>query len=152
MRIDILGIVRSMIPILIGVLLGVAVAAAAGAAHAAPPEADGMKRDAAETYDDIKQYSFEQKEQLATWLGERMRAADREIAELETKARNAGDSAAQRWQTARAALAEKRTALAERTAALGAVSRDAWDATKRGVANAYDDLKQGFQDARKNME
>ncbi|MGE4219073.1 MAG: hypothetical protein AB7G39_06470 [Alphaproteobacteria bacterium] len=152
MRIDPSTILKAAAPILLGLLLGAAFAAAAGAAEPSKPASESLKQDAAETYADSKQYSYEQKEQLAGWLRERMAAADRQIEELEAKARDAGDAAAGKWQATRRALAEKRAALGEQAQALGEASQSAWDSAKRKVASAYDDLKQGFQDAKKSME
>ena len=148
MRFDVSVILKTAVPILLGLVLGAALAAAAGAAEPAKMRADSLKHEAAETYEDIKQYSYEQKEQLADWLHEQILAADRQIAELDEKARRAGSAAAEKWQATRQTLAQKRAALGEQASALGDVGRSAWDSAKRKVASAYDDLKQEFRDAK----
>ena len=98
-------------------------------------------------WDKVKGYTHQQKQQAVAEAKKLIAATDKQIAELSAQARKSGaDTQAAHQQNMQELQAKKKLAAAE-LAKLQKASSNAWDATKDGFSNAYQDLKAAYNKA-----
>ncbi len=114
-----------------------------------------VRENAAATYDSLKRYSAEQRDEAMTATREKLAKLDAEIAELQNRLDN-------RWQDmskasrekSRAALMtlqQKRKDVAEWYGGMRHSSADAWESVKKGFAESYDSLEKAFKEAKEDF-
>ncbi|MGW8311915.1 MAG: hypothetical protein ACWGOL_01640 [Desulfuromonadales bacterium] len=115
-----------------------------------------VQKKAAETYQALKDYTIEQRDQAVA-------AAEKKLATLDQQINVLQNDLDARWQTMSQATREKtremirklnkqREAVAEWYGGMRHSSADAWEEVKKGFADSYDRLERAFQDARKNFD
>jgi hypothetical protein len=103
--------------------------------------------DDATPWDKVKSATHQQKEQAVTEARKLIAATDRQIDSLAAQAKKSGaDAKAAHQQNMQELQAKKKAAGAE-LAKLEKASSNAWDATKEGFSNAYQDLKAAYNKA-----
>ena len=148
---------RLQVPALVAVmLLAGATAILAGQHEKEKTTAAEVKTEAAETYQVLKQYTLQQRD-------EAMAAAKQKLAELDGRIEEMRAGLDARWQdmseATRArtretlqALQRQREQVAEWYGGMRYSSEEAWEDVKRGFSDSYERLKQAFQEASKDFE
>lgn len=110
-------------------------------------EESDVREELNEAYEAVRDYSFDQREQLQRWSRERLEDVKSEIESLEERMRDVTGETREAWETTREALREKRESLEERIAQLRDSSSDAWDDTKSQTIEAMKELEGGVDEA-----
>ena len=118
--------------------------------------ASEIKKNAAQTYKSLKDYSVQQRDKAVAEAKEELGKLDQHIAEMQ---RNLDEhwqdmSAAARKQTREslALLRQKREEAAEWYGGLKHSSGEAWEEVKKGFSDSYDRLEQAVKKAAKEFE
>jgi hypothetical protein len=138
------------------VLALVAVMLLAGQHEKDKTTAAEVKTEAAETYQVLKQYTLQQRD-------EAMAAAKQKLAELDGRIEKMRAGLDARWQDMSAetrartretlqALQRQREQVAEWYGGMRYSSEEAWEDVKQGFADSYERLKKAFQDASEDFE
>lgn len=141
----------------------VAVTAPAPTATQAPLKADTAKADTVKTdktakvgeqhrlspaaeaaFEKIKAATVAAKDGLAKDGKALLSAVDEDIAAAKKKVEAAGGDAKEHWAKQGAALKTSRDKLAAQIEALGVAKADGWDAARKGVEGAYNELSAGI--------
>ena len=132
------------------------VAAALAAALCLPAFAQTTSQDVskktADAVDTLKSYTVEKKNDAVAYGKKLMRSADRDIKKLERAAGKASDETKAQLKEEVKDLKAARAAAAKKFDEMGKASGEAWDSTKNGFADAYQDLRQGLEKAKKNLK
>jgi predicted phage tail protein len=100
-----------------------------------------------EAWDNVKTYSVEKKNEAVAYGKKLVRDTDAKIKDLERQAaRSKGEAKAALEQNI-AELKEKRAQAAAKLDEMGKASAGAWEATKQGFADAYQDLQDAYRRA-----
>jgi len=103
--------------------------------------------DDASTWDKVKGFTHQQKEQAVAEAKKLIAATDKQIGELSAQAKKSGaDAKAAHQQNMKELQAKKKLAQAE-LHKLEKAGSNVWDATKEGFSNAYQDLKSAYNKA-----
>ena len=100
-----------------------------------------------ETWDQVKAYTVEKKQAAVDYGKNLVRETDAKIKELEAQAAKSTGEAKAAQERNIEELKEKRAEAAAKLDEMGQASGSAWDATKRGFADAYKDLSQTYNKA-----
>lgn len=141
----------------------VAVTAPAPTATQAPLKADASKADTVKTdktakvgeqhglssaaeaaFEKIKAATVAAKDNVAKDGKALLSAVDEDIAAAKKKLETAGAGAKEQWVKQGAALKASRDKLAAQIEALGAAKADGWEAARKGVEGAYNELSAGI--------
>jgi hypothetical protein len=99
------------------------------------------------TWDKVKGFTHQQKEQAVAEAKKLIAATDKQIDSLAAQTKQSGaDAKAAHQQNMKELQAKKKLAQAE-LHKLEKASSNAWDATKEGFSNAYQDLKSAYNKA-----
>jgi hypothetical protein len=115
-----------------------------------------VKQKAAETYEALKDYTLEQRDEAVAAAEEKLVTLDKKIDAMQ----NDLDA---RWQAMNKATREKtretihklkkeREDVAEWYGGMRHSSAEAWEEVKKGFADSYDRLERAFQDAKKDFD
>jgi len=107
---------------------------------------------AADTWDNVKSYTVEKKDEAVAYGKKLVRETDREIASLERKAAKASGEAKAQFQSDVKELKVKRTEAAKKLDEMGKASGAAWEEAKNGFADAYKDLQDSYHKAVKKLK
>ena len=122
-----------------------------GAAHYAQAEdnASGaeISKRAADTWNAIKAYSVDKRNEAAEYGAKLMKDMDGEIAQLEAKAAKASGAAKSGYDKEIEALKTTRAATAAKLDKMKQASGGAWSEAKQGFADAYRDLQRAYDKA-----
>jgi DNA anti-recombination protein RmuC len=125
---------------------------AASLAGAPAIAADGQSETAeqiARTYDDVSDYTVEQKDKAVSWLAERVEALDAQMDEFDRSLADAGDSMAAKWAEVKDDLAEKREAAADQLAEMKQATAEAWDDARDSAVENMQKLEDSFEAAKR---
>ena len=108
---------------------------------------------AADTWwDKVKSYSVEKKNDAVAYGRKLVRDTDRQIGSLERRAAKASGEAKAQLEADVQELKAKRAAAAKKLDEMGKASGAAWDEAKDGFADAYKDLRDSYERARKKLK
>src|SRR5947207_2409214 len=96
---------------------------------------------AADTWDNVRSYSVEKKDEAVAYGKKLVRETDRGIRNLERDAGKASDEAKANFQKDVKELKVKRAEASKKLDEMGDASAAAWDEAKNGFADAYKDLE-----------
>lgn len=99
------------------------------------------------TWDKVKSATHQQKEQAVAEAKKLIAATDKQIDSLAAQAKTSGADAKAAHQRNMQELQTKKKAASAELAKLEKASSHAWDATKEGFSNAYQDLKSAYNKA-----
>ncbi len=142
-------------------LLLVLLAAAAFAAGCGPSdksatedrEATAKKLDKAKTEtkaaaQDMKNYTYAQKTEFVGTMQAQLAALNRDLAALSAKVEKASDAAKAEAKPKLQSLRDEADKLNQQLDKANGATESTWDDVKAGTGRAYDELKDGFQQAR----
>ena len=143
--------------LLIIALLGFVAGNAVASSHQdGETTATDVKKEAVETYDALKSYTVEQRDEAMTFAEKKLSELDSRIEELQgTLDRKWQDmSEASRTKTRQTLnqLKQQREKVAEWYGGMQHSSSEAWTEVKKGFADSYDRLEKAFIDARKSFQ
>ena len=107
---------------------------------------------AADTWDNVKSYTVEKKDEALAYGKKLVRETDREIEALERKASKSSGEAKAQFQSDVKELKAKRKEASKKLDAMGKATAGAWDEAKNGFADAYKDLQDGYDKAVKKLK
>jgi len=107
---------------------------------------------AADTWDEVKSYSVEKKDEAVAYGKKLVRQTDREIKELDRKAAKASGEAKAQFQSDMKELKAKRAEASKKLDQMGKATNAAWDEAKNGFADAYKDLRDSTDRAVKKLK
>ena len=107
---------------------------------------------AADTWDNVKSYTVEKKDEAVAYGRKLVRQSDREIKQLERKASKASGEAKAQFQSDVKELKAKRAEASKKLDEMGKASSSAWDEAKNGFADAYQDLQDSYHNALKKLK
>ncbi|MEQ8708648.1 MAG: hypothetical protein RIC36_06620 [Rhodospirillales bacterium] len=103
------------------------------------------------TYEEVSDYTIEQKNEAVTWLEGRADALDQEMAELDQKMSEAGDAMAEKWKEVKVDLAARREAVARDLEKFRNASADAWDSAKASMVESMQDVERAYDAASREL-
>ncbi|OAI53721.1 hypothetical protein AYO46_03075 [Betaproteobacteria bacterium SCGC AG-212-J23] len=107
---------------------------------------------AADDWEKVKSYSVEKKNEAMAYGRKLVRDTDREIKELDRKASKASGEAKANFQSDMKELKAKRKQASQKLDEMGKASSGAWDDAKNGFADAYKDLQDSYHKAVKKLK
>lgn len=107
---------------------------------------------AADTWDNVKSYTIEKKNEAVSYGKRLVRNTDREIRSLERKASQSSDEVKANVQSDVRELKAKRAEASKKLDAMGKATGAAWDEAKDGFADAYKDLQESYERALKKLK
>jgi hypothetical protein len=107
---------------------------------------------AAGTWDDIKSYSVEKKNEAVAYGKKLVRETDRGIRDLEREAGKQSEEAKANVRRDVKELKAKRAQAAKKLDEMGKASSAAWVEAKNGFADAYKDLQDAYQKAVRKLK
>jgi hypothetical protein len=100
-----------------------------------------------ETWDAVKEYTVEKKNDAVAYGRKLVREADGKIKQLEGKAAKASSDAKVQYDKEVKDLKAKRAEASRKLDEMGKASAAAWDDAKQAFADAYKDLHQSYEKA-----
>lgn len=132
-------------------LAGVALTAAAqedtGDTGDDPSASAQLSEETREAWAAFKDYGYERKEDALAAGEQALDAIDAKIDDLEARADEAGDEAAQRWERRKSELQNRRDALAENLEELREAGADTYQDAKATVVERYNETTEELADA-----
>ena len=107
---------------------------------------------AADSWDNVKSYTVEKKDEAVAYGKKLVRQTDREIKELDRKAAKASGEAKAQFQSDMKELKAKRAEASKKLDQMGKATNAAWDEAKNGFADAYKDLRDSTDRAVKKLK
>jgi len=107
---------------------------------------------AADSWDTVKGYTVEKKNEALAYGKKLVRQTDREIKELDRKAAKASGEAKAQFQSDMRELKVKRKQASQKLDEMGKATGAAWDEAKNGFADAYKDLRDSTDRAVKKLK
>ena len=118
--------------------------------------ASDVKEEALETYDVLKKYTHEQRDEAMEAAGEKIEKLDGQISELQKaiddKWQDMSKAAQKQTREAIDKLRQQRQDLSEWLGGIRYGSEEAWEEVKKGFADSYDRLEKAFIQAREDFE
>lgn len=118
--------------------------------------ADEVKTEAAETYEALKQYTLEQRDEAMATARERLAELDARIDKMQTRLdkrwQEMSEATREQTRDTLEGLRQQREEVAEWYGGMRHSSAEAWEEVKKGFSDSYDRLKKAFRDARKDFE
>lgn len=134
------------------IVTGIAAAAVAvsfaGAPAIAADDQSETAQQIARTYDEVSDYTVEQKDKAVSWLAERVEALDARMDEFDRSLADAGDSMAAKWDDVKRDLAAKREAAAQELAEMKQATAEAWDEARDSAVENMQKLEDSFDAAK----
>jgi len=142
--------------LLLALVLWSATVAAAGPQESKETTAAEVRKNAAQTYESLKDYTVQQRDKAVSEAKEELGKLDHSIDEMQ---RNIDEhwqdmSAAARKKTRKSLdmLRQKREETAEWLGGLKHSSAEAWDEVKKGFSDSYDRLERAVKNAAKEFD
>ena len=107
---------------------------------------------AADDWEKVKSYTVEKKNEAVAYGRKLVRDTDREITSLEKKAAKSSGEAKAQFQSDIQELKVKRGEASKKLDEMGKASSGAWDDAKNGFADAYKDLQDSYHKAVKKLK
>jgi phage host-nuclease inhibitor protein Gam len=107
-----------------------------------------LKAETKEVTQEMKDYTFAQKEEFTATMKSQLGEINRELDQLTAKIENSSASAKAEAQPKLQALREKSALLGKKLDEAQNATESTWDSVKAGTKEAYADLKHGFNQAR----
>lgn len=104
------------------------------------------------TWDTVKSYTVEKKDEAVAYGKKLVRQTDREIKALDRKAAKASGEAKAQFQSDVKELKVKRAEASKKLDQMGKASDAAWEDAKNGFADAYKDLHDSYDKAVKKLK
>ena len=120
----------------------------AGAPAIAADDQSETAQQIARTYDEVSDYTVEQKDKAVSWLAGRVDALDARMDEFDRSLADAGDSMAAKWADVKRDLAAKRDAAAEELADMKDATAEAWDDVRDSAVENMQQLENSFDAAK----
>ncbi len=118
--------------------------------------ASDVKQEVMETYDVLKSYTLEQRDEAMATAEDKTEKLDARISELQNKIDKKWQDMSKATQVKTRqtldALRQKRQLLAEWYGGMRHSSEDAWDEVKKGFSDSYDRLERAFVEASKDFD
>ena len=134
---------------------GVSVSLASSAQKTGTTAAE-VKSDAAQTYDLLKRYTVEQRDEAVAAAEKMMTSLDARISELQhqldSQWQDMSQAAREKTRATLDTLQKEREKVAEWYGGMRHSSASAWEDVKKGFANSYDQLKKNFSKALADFE
>ncbi len=109
---------------------------------------DKVKAETKEAAQDMKDYTYAQKQQFVETMQAQLAALNRDLDELSAKVEKASDAAKADAKPKLQALRDKADKLNQQLDKVKTATESTWDDVKAGSKKAYSELKDGFQQAR----
>jgi TolA-binding protein len=147
----------------LGMLVFAAMSVGPGVATGlAAPHQDGettatdVKEKAVETYETMKDYTLEQRDEAMTAAEKKLKQLDVRIEEmqksLDDRWQEMSDATREKTQETLNELRKERENVAEWYGGMRHSSAEAWEDVKKGFADSFDRLEKAFKKAKKNFE
>lgn len=107
---------------------------------------------AADSWDNVKSYTVEKKDEAVAYGKKLVRETDRGIRNLEREAGKQSDQAKANVRQDLKELKAKRAQAAKKLDEMGKASSAAWDEAKNGFVDAYQDLQESYRKAVKKLK
>lgn len=118
--------------------------------------ATDVKEKATATYEALKKYTLEQKDEAVASADEKLKELDTQIAEiqknLDERWQKMSEATRQKTQESLQELRKEREKVAEWYGGMRHSSAQAWEIVKKGFADSYDRLEQSLAKAKKDFE
>jgi len=109
---------------------------------------DKVKKETSETAQDMKDYTFAQKDTFIETMQQQMDAINRDLEKLEARIEKSSDTAKAEAKPKLQALRDQAAKLNQKLGDAKNASESTWSDVKAGFKKGYDELKDGFQSAR----
>jgi len=109
---------------------------------------DKVRAKTAEAAQDLKDYTYAQKAEFAEKMQSQLTEIDADLDQLSAKIEKASDTAKAEAKPKLQALRQKADQLGKQVDAARNATESTWDGVKAGSRKAYDELKNGFNEAR----
>ena len=145
------------IPLLLIALFGfVSTSAIAGSQKGGETTATEVKKEAVETYDALKNYTVEQRDEAMAVAEEKLNKLDSRIEKLKGTLdqgwQDMSEASREKTRQTLDMLQEQRKKVAEWYGGIQHSSSEAWEDVKKGFADSYDRLEKAFYDAKKSLQ
>ena len=118
--------------------------------------ATDVKEKATATYEALKKYTVEQKDEAVAAADEKLKELDTRIAEiqkdLDERWQQMSEATRQKTQESLQELRKEREKVAEWYGGMRHSSAQAWETVKKGFADSYDRLEESLAKAKKNFD
>jgi TolA-binding protein len=118
--------------------------------------ASDVKQEVMETYDVLKSYTLEQRDEAMATAEDQIERLDAQISRMQgsidNKWQDMSQATRERTRKTLDELREKREELAEWLGGLRYSSKDAWEEVKKGFADSFDRLERAFTRASKDFD
>ena len=111
-----------------------------------------ISQEVADSYQKVKDYTFEKRYQLVDWANFRKEAINDQIGNFERRMGQSANLPVKEYSQAIHDIREKQQALQQQIDALQSSSADTWDGAKQGFVNAAEALEQSYYDAVSQFE
>jgi len=143
-----------VLPALI-LLFGVASVSMAAHHEGQKTTASDVKEDAMETYDALKSYTLEQRNEAVIFAQKKINKLDVRIAEMRKtvneKWQDMSKATQEKTRETLDTLSKEREDLAEWLGGIRYSSKEAWEDVKKGFADSYDRMEKAFEEASKDL-
>lgn len=117
--------------------------------------ASDVKEEAMETYDALKSYTLEQRNEAMDFAQEKINRLDGQISEMQKivdeKWQDMSKATQEKTRKTLDTLRKKREDLAEWLGGIRYSSKEAWEDVKKGFADSYDRMERAFEEASKDI-
>ncbi|MEQ9326090.1 MAG: hypothetical protein RJQ21_02200 [Rhodospirillales bacterium] len=120
----------------------------AGAPAIAADDQSETAQQIARTYDEVSDYTVQQKDKAVSWLAERVDALDAKMDEFDRSLADAGDSMSAKWDDVKRDLAAKREAAAQELDEMKQATAEAWDDARDSAVENMQKLENSFEAAK----
>lgn len=117
--------------------------------------ASDVKEEAMETYDALKSYTLEQRNEAMNFAQEKVNKLDGQISEMQKtvddKWQDMSKATQKKTRETLNTLRKKREDLAEWLGGIRYSPKEAWEDVKKGFADSYDRMERAFEEASKDI-
>ena len=133
-------------------ILGILFAAALSQAAMAETTAKDVSKKTGETWDTVKSYTIEKKDEAVAYGKKLVHQTDREIKALDRKAAKTSGEAKAQLQSDVKEIKAKRKEASKKLDEMGKATSAAWNDARDGFADAYKDLRDSTDKAVKKLK
>ncbi|HVR35997.1 MAG TPA: hypothetical protein VMS21_09115 [Methylomirabilota bacterium] len=137
-----------MIPLISVIVLAAGCNREESREESASDRIDQLQADTRETAREVKDYSYEQKDEFTETMRNQLAEINREIEQLAARIENSSDAVKAEASPKLEALREQAAALDRQIEKAGDATESTWESVKSGTSQAYESLKDGFQTSR----
>jgi chromosome segregation ATPase len=132
-------------------LIGLAVAAIAAGCDkpdTTSQQLDNIREEAKETAQDMKDYTYAQREEFVATMQRRLDEINRDLDQLAAEVEKSSDAAKAETKPKLQALRDQTARLTSQLAEARSATESTWDSVKAGFKQGYSELENGFNEAR----